>query len=114
MRNAQAESPILRAIPAISASLGHAIEEFLRALADFQRQGREGADHPGPRFIVWEDEDYQYVESAVDHSEISICDLNIVGGKIYIRIAREPEAEEPPEFLPLLRATFPIDVPIEA
>jgi hypothetical protein len=95
--------------------LGLAIDELLRALSASRRQGHNNQDASQARLASWSDDEYHYVEASLGNPEISFCDINIIEGKAFIRIAREDERDGPPPvFLPLIPEVVPIEFRIDA
>jgi len=95
--------------------IGLAIDELLRALSASRRQARGNPDASQPRLASWSDEEYHYVEASLGNPEISFCDINIIEGKAFIRIAREDDGDDhPPVFLPLTPEVVPLEFRIDA
>jgi hypothetical protein len=85
--------------------IGRAIEELMRSLGEYCRRMQNPDLHPDSRLASWKDEDYHYVETKVEGTEVSHCDINILDGKVFIRFI--PDDEIPataglPRIVPLL------------
>ena len=85
--------------------IGRAIEELMRSLGEYCRQVQSAEVRPDSRLASWQDEDYHYIETKVEGTDVLHCDINILDGKVLIRFI--PDDEPPatvglPRIVPLL------------